>query len=372
MNTGAVPYAVYMERAIELAQGARGTTSPNPAVGAVIVKDGVVLGEGWTSPPGGLHAEVVALERAGAEAAGATLYTTMEPCCMWGRTPPCTDALAAAGIAEVHSATLDPNPKVFGKGLEALRNLGIAATLGTCEDQALELCEAFAKHVRTGLPFVTAKFASSLDGKIATRTGSSRWITGEASRAHVHELRRGCDAIMVGVNTIVADNPQLTARWPDETLHSRQPLRVVLDSTGRTPPDASLFAQPGETLIATVNMTEGRAAALEDAGGRILTTPATRAGQVDIQYLLEHLGRQGIVDLLAEGGSALLGSLFDSRLVDKVAAYIAPSIIGGASAPSPVGGRGAEQMSNVFRLTRTKLQTLGDDVLVTGYPASQD
>ena len=361
-----------MERAIHLARSARGTTSPNPSVGAVIVKDGVVLGEGWTSPPGGPHAEVVALEHAGAAATGAVLYSTMEPCCIWGRTPPCTDAIVAAGISEVHAASIDPNPRVSGRGLEQLRQSGIVVTCGTCEDQAMEMYEAFSKHVRTGLPFVTAKFAASLDGKIATRTGSSRWITGEAARWHAHDLRRGCDAIMVGVNTVVVDNPQLTARWPDGALHSRQPLRVVLDSSGRTPPEAAILAQPGETLIATVAMPPERAIALEAAGARVLTAPSNSDGQVDIPRLLEHLGQQGVVDLIVEGGGTLLGSMFDAGLADKVTAYIAPLIIGGSSAPSPVGGGGAEDISEALRLTRTRVETLGDDVLITGYPTQPD
>ena len=357
-----------MERAIHLARSARGTTSPNPSVGAVIVKDEVVLGEGWTSPPGGPHAEVMALEQAGVGAAGASLYSTMEPCCIWGRTPPCTDAIVAAGISEVHAATIDPNPRVSGKGLQDLRKTGILVTCGTYEDEALEMYEAFSKHVRTRLPFVTAKFAASLDGKIATRTGSSRWITGEPARWHTHELRRGCDAIMVGVNTVVADNPQLTARWPNGALHSRQPLRVILDSSGRTPPEAAILAQPGETLIATVDMPAHRAMDLEAAGARVLMARSTSDGQVDIRLLLEHLGQQGVVDLIVEGGGTLLGSMFDAGLVDKVTAYIAPAIIGGSSAPSPVAGRGAEDISQAHRLTRSRVETLGDDALITGYP----
>ena len=372
MATASGPHVGHMERAVHLARSARGTTSPNPSVGAIIVKDGVVLGEGWTSPPGGPHAEIVALGQAGPAAAGAVLYSTMEPCCIWGRTPPCTDAIVAAGISQVYAATIDPNPRVAGKGLEALRKSGIVVTCGTCEDQALEMYEAFAKHIRTGLPFVTAKFGASLDGKIATRTGSSRWVTGEASREHAHDLRRGCDAIMAGVNTIVVDNPQLTARWPDGALHSRQPLRVVLDSSGRTPPDASILSQPGETLIVTVDMPADRAAVLEAAGARVLTMPGTSDGQVDIPRLLEHLGKEGVVDLIVEGGGALLGSMFDADLVDKVTAYIAPLIIGGSSAPSPVGGRGAEDISQALRLTRTQVETLGEDLLITGYPSRPD
>ena len=361
------PDADHMGRAIDLARSALGTTSPNPAVGAVVVKDGVVLGEGHTSPPGGAHAEIVALQQAGADAAGAILYSSMEPCCTWGRTPPCTKAIVAAGIAEVHAATIDPNPKIAGKGLEELETAGIRVTCGTGEHLVVGLYEAFSKHIKTGLPYVTVKYACSLDGKVATRTGDSRWITGERARQHVHELRRSCDAIMVGVDTIILDDPRLTARQPDGSLYPHQPLRVVLDSTGRTPPDAAIFSQPGQSLIVMVDPSEDMVGALEASGAQTLCVPGADSGKVDIGYLLEQLGHRGIVNILVEAGSTVLGSLFQLGLVDKVAAFIAPAIIGGASAPSPVGGSGAENMAQVLRLRRSKVDILGDDVLVTGY-----
>ena len=224
----------YMQRAIELARGALGLASPNPSVGAVIVKDGRVVGEGWTQPVGGPHAEIIALRQAGEAARGAAIYTTLEPCCHFGRTPPCTRALLDAGIAEVHSAIVDPNEQVNGAGAAELRSAGVNVTLGECAEEAAETMEGFLHRIRTGLPFVTAKFAMSLDGKIATVTGASRWVTGEEGRRHAHVLRAACDAIMAGAGTVTIDNPQLTARDADGNPLERQPLRVVVDSTGRT------------------------------------------------------------------------------------------------------------------------------------------
>ena len=366
-----------MDRAIALARSAFGTTSPNPAVGAVVVKEDVVLGEGHTLPPGSSHAEVVALQQAGAAAAGAALYVSMEPCCIQGRTPPCTKAIVDAGITQVHVATIDPNPRVAGRGLEELKAAGIQVVRGSRENEALDLYEAFAKHINTGIPFVIAKYAASLDGKTATRSGDSRWITGDKARQHVHKMRRGCDAIMVGVNTVLRDNPQLTARQPDGTLYRHQPLRVVLDSKCCTPADAAILAQEGNTLIVVVDPPGENALALQAAGAEILHLPATDSGpaadseMVDIGRLLGCLGSRGIVSLLSEGGSTVLGTLFRLRLVDKVAAFIAPAIIGGASTPSAVGGIGAEDMSQILRLERSKVEVLGDDVLITGYPPSR-
>ena len=240
----------HMQRAIELARSAAGMVSPNPAVGAVVVSGGEIVAEGHTQPPGGPHAEVEALRRAGSRAAGAVLYTTLEPHAHHGRTPPCTQAIIDAGIAEVHSAVTDPNPRVNGAGFARLREAGITVHVGECAEHAQVLIEAYAKHVVTGLPFVTAKFASSLDGKIATATGDSRWITSVDARAYAHELRAASDAVMVGIGTALADDPQLTARDTHGRPLPRQPTRVVVDSTGRLPPTARMLAEPGETVVA--------------------------------------------------------------------------------------------------------------------------
>ena len=357
----------YMKRALALAQEALGTTSPNPAVGAVVVKDGRVIAEGATHPPGQDHAEVVALRKAREEAKDATLYATLEPCCTHGRTPPCTRAIVDLGIKEVHIAALDPNPKVSGRGIAELKEAGIAVHLGEGAEEANELYEAFAKHINVGLPFVTAKFAMSLDGKIATRTGHSQWITGEAARSLVHEWRRTSEAIMVGVNTVLRDNPRLTARGDDGKLMDRQPLRVVVDSQGRTPPDSKLLHELGKTVIATFKAEKSAVARLEASGAEVLKLPQ-KDGHVDLESLLEELGHRDVVRLLVEGGGTLLGSLFDQGLVDKVLAFVAPVIIGGKEAPSPVEGRGVGLLTEALKLRNVKVDQVGDDLLVKGYP----
>ena len=370
-KAGLCPFLImsHMRRALALAEKALGTTSPNPSVGAVIVRDGIVVGEGFTQPPGQAHAEVVALQQAGRGSRDASLYVTLEPCCTYGRTPPCTQAIIAAGISEVHAATTDPNPRVNGKGLSELEAAGIKVHRGEGQEEAREMYEAFARHVNTGLPFVTAKFAMSLDGKIATHTGDSKWVTGPLARGYVQEMRRTCDAIMVGVNTVLRDNSRLTARDTDGNLLSRQPLRVILDSKARTPTDATLLSEPGLTLVAVTGLAmEDRIAALREAGAEVLQFPETAEGMVDPCALLQALGARGVVSLLIEGGGALLGSLFDLGMVDKVAAFIAPKIIGGISAPSPVGGKGSVSMSQVVDIERAKVKRVGDDVLIIGYP----
>ena len=359
-----------MRRALALARRALGTTSPNPSVGAVVVKEGVKLGEGHTFPAGQSHAEVVALQGAGSLAAGASLYTTLEPCCIQGRTPPCTKAILAARIGEVHVAARDPNPLIDGRGIVDLRAAGVRVFTGDGEREAAELYRAFAKHIRTGLPHVTAKFAMSLDGKIATYTGESRWITGPRSRRRVHEMRRRCDAILVGVNTVLRDDPQLTARDRAGKAFARQPLRVIVDSNALTPPGARMLEEPGSTLIAVAGADEGRLEALEAAGAGVLRLPAADEGGIDLAALLLVLGNRGVVDLLVEGGGRVLGSLFDAGLVDCVASFIAPRIIGGASSPTPVGGMGADSMSRVLGLGNVKVRRLDEDILVVGYPAA--
>ena len=361
----------YMQRALTLARQSMGTTSPNPAVGAVVVKDSAVLGEGHTLPPGQAHAEVVALERAGVGCVDASLYVSLEPCCYYGRTPPCTKAIIAAGIGEVFVAARDPNPRVKGRGLSELESAGIKVYIDQETGEVQEIYEAFAKHVKTGIPFVTAKYAMSLDGKIATHTGDSKWVTGPAARRYVHEMRRTCDAIMVGVNTILRDDPQLTARDETGAPLPHQPLRVILDSTARTPLHARLLKEPGQTVIAVTSRATNRIAALSNAGAEVLPMTAGADGKVDLHALLQVLGGRGVVSLLVEGGGTLLGSLFDLGLVDKVVAFVAPTIIGGALAPSPVGGSGGGVMSQVARLERVRMEQVEGDILVVGYlPAS--
>ena len=363
----------YMAQAIELARGVLGTTSPNPAVGAVVVNDGRIAGRGATLPPGQAHAEVVALREAGELARGASLYVTLEPCCHWGRTPPCTRALVEAGVAEVTFAAGDPNPVVSGAGIAELKAAGISVSQLPSDsresEEARVLYEGFAKHISTGIPFTTAKFAMSLDGKIATRTGDSKWVTGPSARNLVQQMRRETDAIMVGANTVLADNPQLTARSADNLPLSRQPIRVALDSQCRMPTDSQLLRQPGETLIYTTRAAPAdNISGLQRAGAEVVTVEATSEGLVRSKEVLADLGRRGVVNLLVEGGGKVLGSLFDSGQIDKVHAFVAPVIIGGMEAASPVEGKGALLMAQALRLERASSRQIGVDWLITGYP----
>lgn len=355
-----------MAHALELARSALGGVSPNPAVGAVLVKDGRVVGEGATQPPGEAHAEVMALTAAGDAARGATLYVTLEPCAHHGRTPPCADALIAAGVAEVYVAVRDPDARTDGKGIAALQAAGIAVEIGDGAAEAGEVTEAFTKHVSTRLPFVTAKFAMSLDGRMATRTGASQWITGEEARLRAHLLRAQADAVMVGVGTALADDPRLTVR--DVPLRNgRQPLRVVVDTAARLPATAAMLAEPGATLVVTANAPSSHRAALVSAGAEVIEVPAVAEG-IDLAALFKLLGEQDVTSVLVEGGAGLLGSLFDAHLADKVCAFVAPVVIGGDEALGPVGGRGAGALEEALRLDRVRYEVIGGDMMVTGYP----
>ena len=357
----------YMSHALELARRAEGRVSPNPPVGAVLVKDGEIVGGGYTQPPGQSHAEAVALSEAGEAARGAALYTTLEPCSHHGRTPPCTDAIVEAGVAEVHAAMLDPNPNVRGGGMAILADAGLGTRVGEGEAKARRQLEAYVKYVTTGTPFVTAKFAMSLDGKIATRTGDSKWISGEKARGAVHRLRAASDAVMVGVNTALADDPQLTARDRRSRPLDRQPLRVVVDTGGRMPPRARMLGEPGRTLVALGHVDDKRAAVLRSAGAEVVTLPGD-GPSVDLAALMDNLAAEhGVTSLLVEGGATLLGSLFDLGLVDKVIAFVSPVIIGGAEAPTPVSGSGFERMADTLRLERVRWDKYGRDMAITGY-----
>jgi diaminohydroxyphosphoribosylaminopyrimidine deaminase/5-amino-6-(5-phosphoribosylamino)uracil reductase len=361
--------AEYMESALSLAKLATGSTSPNPAVGAVIVKEGEVVGMGYTQPAGLEHAEIVALRQAGERAQGATLYVSLEPCCHYGRTPPCTRAIIEAGISQVYIALEDPNPRVAGRGIQELEESGIATHVGICKDHAYQVNEAYCKFITTGVPFVTAKFAMSLDGKLATKTGHSRWISNEESRKYVHMLRHSSDVIMVGVNTVIRDNPLLTARCScgKGGTAKTQPLRLVVDSNGRTPVEAAMFGQPGRTMIATVEpLDREKRSRFNERGIEFFELPSSE-GRVDLSELLAALGKLDIVTVLVEGGSQLLGSLFDHGLVDKVVAFISPIIIGGEGAKSPVGGNGAATLPEALHLERVDFKVCGNNVLASGY-----
>lgn len=358
-----------MERALSLAKLALGQVSPNPAVGAVIVRDGEVVGQGYTQPPMQSHAEIVALNQAGDLAKGATLFVTLEPCCHYGRTPPCTKAIIEAGIKEVHFAMFDPNPLVNGKGKAELEKAGIKTYAGEGEAAAKEINEAYIKYITTGMPFVTVKFALSLDGKIATRTGDARWISGEESRKYVHFLRYASDAIMVGVSTVVIDDPKLTTRCSGGRGGTvmKQPLRIVIDTTGRTPLNAKVFREPGKTLLAYGKLNKTKRTAYAKVGAEMVELPTNGMGFVDLPILLETLGKREIMNLLVEGGGTLLGSLFDLNLVDKVVAFIAPIIIGGTDVKTPVLGKGIDKIAEAMRLKQVKIERFGDDAMICGY-----
>lgn len=290
--------------ALPLAKLALGQVSPNPAVGAVVVKNNVAVGQGYTRPPGSHHAEVVALEKAGAEARGSTMYTTLEPCCHYGRTPPCAQTIIDAGIAEVHMAMLDPNPLVSGRGKDGLEKAGIKTFVGEHEQEARDLNEAYIKYITTGMPFVTAKYAMSLDGKTATRSGESKWISGDEARHNVHNLRFASDAVMVGAGTVRADDPHLTARSCGGRggIARKQPLRVIVDGKGRTPLSARLFGEPGKTLLVLGRSAKtGEAAAFTQAGAELLELPSAE-GHIDLAKLLKALGERQITSVLVEGG----------------------------------------------------------------------
>lgn len=359
-----------MRRALALAEQALGNTSPNPAVGAVLVREGRVVGEGFTQPAGQAHAEVMALRQAGEQAEGAILYVTLEPCRHHGRTPPCTQAIIAAKVQEVHCSLVDPNPLVAGKGRAELEEAGIPVVVGEEAEASRRINEAYCKFITTGVPFVTAKFAASLDGKIATRTGDSRWITGEVARHQAHRLRAIADAVMVGVGTVQVDDPQLTARDAEGRPMPRQPLRIVVDSTGRTATSRRLFQEAGPTLVAGARISGERVEALNRVGAQVVQFP-TKGGPVDLKALLAFLGQREITSVLVEGGGTLLGSFFDQGLVDKVVAFLAPLIIGGARATPAVGGQGSGILAEALRLEDVRFERLGEDLMVVGYPLKE-
>ena len=367
MSLAVVTAEVAMRRALELARRGLGFVEPNPAVGAVVVADdGRVLGEGWHERFGGPHAEVMALAAAGEAARGATLFVTLEPCCHFGKTPPCTRAVIAAGIRRVVVATVDPAAHANGGGIAELRAIGIEVEVGLMADDARRLVAPFARLTTTGLPWIHAKWAMTLDGKIASKTGSSRWITNEASRAVVHQLRGRMDAILVGVGTILADDPLLTARPPGP----RTPIRIVLDSTARTPLKSQLVRTARDVrtvVVATRHAPEDRLAALRAAGVEVLVISEDSASHPDLRLLLSELGSQRLTNILVEGGGQILGQCFDLGLIDEVHAFIAPKLIGGAATQSPLAGQGLSDMSEALRLDLTTVEILDGDIYLHGW-----
>ena len=359
----------HMRHALELAAGGSGWVSPNPMVGCVIVREDQVVGRGYHQRFGGPHAEVHALREAGGRARGATLYVTLEPCCHTGKTPPCVDAILASQVERVVVSMRDPNPRVDGGGLSRLAKAGIDVTVGVCAGEARRLNESFIKHVTTRCPFVISKSAITLDGKIATCKGSSRWITGEAARAVGHELRHASDAIAVGIGTASHDDPLLTARIPGRL--GSNPLRVVVDSALRLSPRARLadVAEDRRTLVATTaHPSDAKAQALRARGVDVIRLPSQSDGRVDLGALCKVLGERGIASLLVEGGAALTTALLEWRLIDKMVLFVAPKIIGGDGV-SVFGPCGVHTMDQALHLRDLTSRPVGGDLMLEAYPA---
>ena len=353
----------FMRGALKLAQKGEGAVNPNPLVGAVVVKDEIIVGQGYHRKYGGPHAEITALEEAGKDAQGATLYVTLEPCCHHGQTLPCTQQIIAAEIRRVVVACRDPNPLVNGKGIAGLRKVGIEVTEGVLEEDARCVNEIFFKFITTGLPFVHLKLATSLDGKIATRTGDSKWITGEASRTEAHRLRRKYSTVLVGVGTVIADDPQLTVR----NVSGRNPIRLVLDAEGAIPLEATLLNDGAPATVVTTAMPEGKEIALRSLRKEVWRFPSEE-GRVDLAALLKHLGEKQLDSVLIEGGSETAASFLEARLVDKVSIFVAPILLGGRDAVSSVGGKGAESISSAIPLRNVGVEQIGEDIHIYGYP----
>ncbi len=357
----------YMKRALTLAKKGLGKTSPNPAVGCVIVKNGTIVGEGWHKRAGGHHAEVHALDMAGSEARGGDVYVTLEPCSHTGKTPPCSEALIRAGVKRVVAGMSDPNPQVNGGGLRALQQAGIETLCGVLEEECRTINRPFLKFITTGLPYVTYKCAMTLDGKIASVTGESRWISCEASRRIVHRMRAESDAIMVGVDTIIADNPQLTVRH----VKGRNPLRIIVDSTLRTPESvAVLSGRMGQgTMIATIE-TNPKVHARYLKSGATLLVCSPENGKVNLHDLLSKLGGLGIHSLLLEGGSHLAGEALRHGLIDQCVFFYAPKVVG-SDGFSPFAITGTTDMAFSIPFRDLSMRRVGTDIMVTARPENQ-
>ena len=353
----------YMQQALDLAKKGWGWTSPNPMVGAVIVKEDRIIGQGYHAKYGDLHAERAALAACTEDPAGATMYVTLEPCCHHGKQPPCTDAILEAGIARVVVGSSDPNPQVAGKGVAILRDAGGEVTEGGLKAECDALNDVFFHYITTGKPFVVLKYAMTLDGKLAAFTGVSRWITGEIARAHVQTQRGRYRAIMVGVGTVIGDDPRLTCRAEG----GRNPLRVICDTNLRTPLSAVVVqtAALTPTLIATASENREAIAAYEAKGCQVVTFPK-KGEYVDLTAVMDYLGRNGVDSVLLEGGSGLHWSALEAGLVNKVQAYIAPKLLGGEGARSPVGGRGFPHPNEVVQVENITITPLGPDYLLEG------
>lgn len=354
----------WMKRALRLAEKGRGRTSPNPMVGAVLIQDGEVVGEGYHSKAGEAHAEIVAIGKAGEKARNAILYTNLEPCSHFGKTPPCAPAVIRAGLKRVVIGMEDPNPQVKGKGLEALRKAGLDVEVGILKEECERLNEAFCKYIIKREPFVLLKVASTLDGKIATERGDSKWITGETSRKFVHRLRDQVDGLLVGIGTILKDDPMLTARIKG----GQDPYRIILDSRLRISEEARVVAEaPEKTIIATTELAPAeKRESLERRGVRVLIIDSSQE-RVNLKALLSKLGEMEMVSLLVEGGSEVNGSFLDQGLIDKIFLFFSPRLMGNHQAPGIFKGRGAARLEETLPLEAFKIKRIGEDILVEGY-----
>ena len=351
-----------MRRALRLAGKGWGKVSPNPMVGAVLVKGRMVVAEGYHRMTGEKHAEVEVLERAGQKARGSTMYVNLEPCTHYGKTPPCTGRIIKAGIKRVVIAMRDPNPLVSGKGIAELKRAGIEVEAGLLKKEAKKLNEVYVKFIITGMPFVIVKIAMTLDGKIAAESGDSKWITGEKARKFVHRIRSGVDGILVGINTVIRDDPELRVRYGK---HDSNPLKVIVDSRCRISLNARVLDNPSNVIIAASRLCR-RSKKLKESGVRVLTIKR-KDGRVDLLKLVRKLGQMNITSLLIEGGGEVIASAISSGIVDKMLFFIAPSIIGGRCAPTPVEGKGIEKISEAIKVRRMKVRRFGEDILIEGY-----
>lgn len=357
----------YMKKALQLASRALGRTSPNPLVGAVIVKNGNIISEGYHKKAGTPHAEIHALNAADKdEVKGATMYVTLEPCSHYGKTPPCTKAIIEAGIKEVVIATLDPNPKVAGRGLKILEEAGIKTTVGVLEKEALIQNEVFLKYITRKLPFVCMKYAMTLDGKIATSTGDSRWISNEQSREYVHHLRNIYDGILVGIGTVLTDDPMLNTRLDD--IDKKDPIRIIIDGKLELPHDSNIVKTSGEqeTIVFTTSIkNQEKALYLTNAGMKLIEVGGL-PDELNMLEVFSKLGDLGITSVLVEGGAQINASLLKHKLVDKILCFVAPKIVGGV-APTPITGAGIPLMKDAYRLESIEIEKIGNDTLIKAY-----
>lgn len=354
----------YMTLALELAEKGRGKVEPNPMVGAVLVKDGEIMGKGYHQVFGGSHAEIHAINEAGENCKGATLYVSMEPCAHYGKTAPCTDAIIKGGITKVITTVIDPNPVTSGKGIQKLKAAGIEVRIGVMESQAKKLNASFFKLMQKGLPYVIVKWAMSLDGKIATRTGSSKWITSEESRMYVHKIRGQVDGVLVGINTVLRDDPLLTCRYEG----GRSPKRIIVDGNASLPLNSRLLNTISESEIIVAvneNAQQNRIERLEQLGCKIIKTRDIN-GHVNLQALFQRLGEMKLTNILVEGGSRVITSMIEDHLVDKVMVFIAPIIIGGEDAKLPVLGKGIDKINEAVEINEVTIKRFSNDVVVEG------